>query len=239
MSHQELSPPSVREERATRILDVAVTLLLRWGYGRVTVDDIALEAAVGTGTIYLHWKSKEALFESVLLRELHALWGELAQQMRNDPAEVLLHRCLPALLRAVNERPLARALFTRDTALLGKLTQGRLSRQSQQLLGADTFLITLRQLGLMRDDMQLEVQAHAFSAIWIGFVLADTVLRSESQVALAIQLDALEQTIRCTFEPDTLPDLATLRDRVAPQMIAFFEQARDQLAQQLNARVIA
>src|SRR5687768_7709792 len=111
MSHHDLSPPSVREERATRILDAAVTLLLRWGYRRVTVDDIALEAAVGTGTIYLHWKSKQALFESVLLRELQSLWDELAQQMRNDPADVLLHRCLPALLRAVNERPLARALF--------------------------------------------------------------------------------------------------------------------------------
>jgi AcrR family transcriptional regulator len=239
MSHHDLYSPSVREERATRILDAAVSLLLRWGYRRVTVDDIALEAAVGTGTIYLHWKSKEALFESVLLRELQSIWDELAQQMRNDPADVLLHHCLPALLRAVNERPLARALFTRDTTLLGKLTQSRLSRQSQQLLGADTFLLTLRQLGLMRDDMQLEVQAHAFSAIWIGFVLADTILRSENQADLAIQLDALEQTIRRTFEPDTLPDVATLRDTVAPQMIAFFEQARDQLGQQLNAQVIA
>ena len=238
MSHYTVSPLPVRGERPARILDAAVTLLLRWGYGRVTMDDIALEAAVGTGTIYLHWKTKEALFESVLLRELHALWGELAQRIREAPSDVLLHRCLPALLRAVKERPLARALFTRDIALLGKLTQGRLAQQSQQLLGADTFVARLRQLGLMRTDVALDVQAHAFSAIWTGFVLAPTVVRPADQPELAIQLEALAQTIRRTFEPDTLPDLVTLRDEVAPRISALFEQARDQLAEQVGARII-
>jgi AcrR family transcriptional regulator len=222
-----------------RILDAAVALLLRWGYGRVTMDDIAAEAGIGTGTIYLHWKTKEALFESVLLRELHALWSELAQRIRDDPTDVVLHRCLPALLQAVKERPLARALFTRDISLLGKLTQGRLTRQSQQLLGAATFLTMLRQLGLMRDDMAVEVQAHAFSAIWTGFVLVDTVVRLEAQADLATQLEALAQTIRRTFEPDTLPEAVALREEVAPRVIALFEQAGDYLAEQIAARTIA
>jgi AcrR family transcriptional regulator len=228
----------MRGERPARILDAAVTLLLRWGYGRVTMDDIAVEAAVGTGTIYLHWKTKEALFESVLLRELHAIWGALAQRLRDAPCDVLLHRCLPALLRAVKERPLARALFTRDISLLGKLTQGRLAQQSQQLLGADTFVATLRKLGLMRADVELDVQAHAFSAIWTGFVLVDTVVRPDDQADLAIQLDALAHTIRRTFEPDTLPNAQTLRDEVAPRIIALFEQVRNHLAEQIATRTI-
>jgi AcrR family transcriptional regulator len=238
MSQHAVSPRSVRDERSARILDAAVTLLLRWGYGRVTMDDIAVEAAVGTGTLYLHWKTKEVLFESVLLRELHALWSELAQRIRDNPTDVVLHRCLPALLRAVKERPLARALFTRDISLLGKLTQGRLARQSQQLLGADTFLTMLRQLGLMRSDVAVDVQAHAFSAIWTGFVLVDTVVRPEDQADLTIQLDALTQTIRRTFEPETLPDAVTLRDEVAPRLVALFEQARGRLAEQIAARTI-
>ena len=138
----------------------------------------------------------------------------------------------------MKERPLARALFTRDISLLGKLTQGRLAQQSQQLLDADTFLTTLRQLGLMRTDVEIEVQAHAFSAIWTGFVLAPTVVRPADQPELAIQLEALAQTIRRTFEPDTLPDALTLRDEVAPRIIALFEQARDHLAEQIAARII-
>jgi AcrR family transcriptional regulator len=204
----------------------------------VTMDDIALEAGVGTGTLYLHWKTKETLFEAVLLRELHVLWSELAQQIHDTPSDVVLHRCLPMLLRAVKERPLARALFTRDISLLGKLTHGRLIQQSQQLLGMDTFLTTLRQLGLLRTDVDIAVQEHAFSAIWTGFVLIDTVVRSEEQANLTIQVEALAQTIRQTFEPDTLPNAMTLHDEVAPRIIAWFEQARDQLSKQIAARAI-
>jgi AcrR family transcriptional regulator len=238
MIHQPLPSIATRQERATRIMDAAVTLLLRWGYSRVTMDDIALEAEVGTGTLYLHWKTKEALFEAVLLRELHALWSELAQRIRDAPSDVVLHRCLPMLLRAVKERPLARALFTRDISLLGKLSHGRLIRQSQQLLGTDTFLTTLRQFGLLRADMDMAVQAHAFSAIWTGFVLIDTVVRPEEQASLTIQVDALAQTIRQTFEPDTLPDTEALREEIAPPMIAWFEKARDRIAEQIAARTL-
>ena len=239
MTHQTIVPLPVQGERPNRILDAAVTLLLRWGYARITMDDIALESGVGTGTLYLHWKTKEALFESVLLRELHTLLGDLARQIRDTPSDALLHRCLPLLLRSIKERPLAHALFIRDIALLGKLAQGHLLQQNQQLFGADTFLATLRQFGLLRTDMDSAVQAHAFSAIWTGFVLVDTVVRPADQAQLTIQLEALAETIRRTFEPETLPDAESLREEVAPRVVAWFEQASDQLAKQIAARMIA
>ena len=43
-----------RDARAERILDVAADLLQRWGYKRLTMDDVASESGVGKGTIYLH-----------------------------------------------------------------------------------------------------------------------------------------------------------------------------------------
>ncbi len=47
-----------RKLREERLLDVATTLLVRWGYRKTTIDDVAREAGVGKGTIYLHWKDK-------------------------------------------------------------------------------------------------------------------------------------------------------------------------------------
>src|SRR5436190_14273277 len=51
-----------RKLREERILDAATTLLVRWGYRKTTIDDVAHEAGVGKGTIYLHWKDKNDLF---------------------------------------------------------------------------------------------------------------------------------------------------------------------------------
>ncbi|HEV2580965.1 MAG TPA: helix-turn-helix domain-containing protein [Ktedonobacteraceae bacterium] len=46
--------PDERTLRAERLLDVAAALLVRWGYRKTTLDDVAREAGVGKGTIYLH-----------------------------------------------------------------------------------------------------------------------------------------------------------------------------------------
>ncbi len=226
-----------QQARAERILEAARTLLTRWGYRRVTMDDIAQHAAIGTGTLYLHWKTKEALFETVLLHELLALWRELARRPQAEPAEALLHRWLPALLLAIKQRPLARALFTRDTALLGKLAQRHVAAQSLQLAGADELMLLCRRLGLIRADLSLAAQTYAFSAFWTGFVFVDQFLGADDQATLETQAEALAYTIRQTFEPDTAPDTHTLQEQIAP-LLAFLSQIIDAVEQQVQARMV-
>jgi AcrR family transcriptional regulator len=48
---------------ATRdaILDAVDVLLARYGYRKMTMEDVAAEAGIGKGTIYLHFPSKEEL----------------------------------------------------------------------------------------------------------------------------------------------------------------------------------
>lgn len=55
-------PRGHRQLRAERILDTTAELLCQHGYKRVTIDDVARRAGVGKGTVYLHWKTREALF---------------------------------------------------------------------------------------------------------------------------------------------------------------------------------
>src|SRR5437868_11382308 len=101
-----------QRERAERILDAAAALLLRWGYKRVTIDDIAKQAEIGSGTIYLHWKTRDALFETLILREAVVVWRELQSRILADPEEVLIHRMMRSMFIIVMSRPLAKALFT-------------------------------------------------------------------------------------------------------------------------------
>lgn len=228
-----------RQERAQRILDAAADLLLRWGYKRITIDDIAQQVGIGTGTVYLHWKTKEALFESVLLRESLAVWHSLIGRIQADPSEILLHRFLRAHRLIIESRPLARALFTKDAGLLGKLTQSSVAQQSQQATTARGLLELLRGYGLMRSDADLDVQSYAFSAMVTGAALADQFLPDADRVPLEVQADAIALLAQRTFEPDTPPPPEVLRDVIAPAMIATLEQICTFYEQQLQLRLVS
>ncbi len=115
---------SARAVRAEHILDVAAELLGRLGYRRVTVDDVADAAGIGKGTIYLHWKTREALFVAVLLREFLGAMDTLIAGLSADPGNVALHRVTRAQFLQIRNRPLLCAVYVDDSEVLGKLRAG-------------------------------------------------------------------------------------------------------------------
>lgn len=238
---EQTVPPAGRtkqQERAERILDAAAQLLLRWGYRRVTIDDIAKQAEIGSGTIYLHWKTRDALFETLMLREAIAVWRELQRRILADPEEVLLHRMMRSMLLIVMSRPLARALFTADSELLGKMAQSEIARQVGNIAPSKDFMLLLRNLGLLHADMELATQAYAFSATVTGFCLVDPLLTEEEQIPLEARGEALARTIQLAFEPETLPSPATLREQVIPTVLQLFEQVCTYCEQQIQQRMV-
>lgn len=52
-----------REKTKRRIYDVAFTLFDQYGYDKVKVSDIAKEAGVSVGSVYYHYKNKEAIID--------------------------------------------------------------------------------------------------------------------------------------------------------------------------------
>jgi AcrR family transcriptional regulator len=61
----------------TRILDAADRLLVRSGFKRMTIDGIAAEAAIGKGSVYLHFRSKEDVALSCIDRMAASVVTEL------------------------------------------------------------------------------------------------------------------------------------------------------------------
>jgi TetR/AcrR family fatty acid metabolism transcriptional regulator len=64
----------IQEFRTTEILDAARRVFARGGYNDTTVDQIAEEAGVAKGTVYLYFSSKQEVFRAALrngLAELH------------------------------------------------------------------------------------------------------------------------------------------------------------------------
>lgn len=60
------------------ILDAAERLMGRYGYRKTTVAEMAREAGIGKGTIYLHFDSKRA----VALATIDRLVGQVIEQLR-------------------------------------------------------------------------------------------------------------------------------------------------------------
>jgi AcrR family transcriptional regulator len=229
-----------RAERAERILDTAAALLIRWGYERVTIDDIASAADIGKGTIYLHWKTREALFQTLLLRETLAVWREIARRLRADPAEVLFSRMMRSLLLITMSRPIARALFTGDRELLGKLTRTGAGRAlgSRRLLAAEAFLAPRRRQGLLRSDGDLLAQGYALQATVSGFFLIEGTsggtAEDERPLSLEARAAALAETVRRAFEPADPPPTAALH-AIARDMIEEMEHLCTACEQQMRA----
>src|SRR3979411_1999329 len=75
-------PASNRAERAAErrsaIIEAAMDEFIARGFAATRLDDVAKRAGVAKGTIYLHFKDKEALFQELVRTALVPLIGRLA-----------------------------------------------------------------------------------------------------------------------------------------------------------------
>jgi len=189
---------------------VAADLLLRHGYRRVTVDDVAAGAEIGKGTVYLHWKTREQLFGAVFARELRYAMDELRQALQQDPQTCLLRNFARGYFLAITNRPLLHGFLLRDPHLLGKLTSAAgTARDDRHGAMARDYLELLAEQGLLRDDMRADELGYAYQATFEGFLRAEG---AASVGDLEQRADLLARTVQRAFESDsTVPD-ATLRD---------------------------
>ena len=62
-----------KEQRRKLILDAAQTLFFSKHYDEITIEEIAEKSQLAKGTLYLYFKSKEALYSAVALRGAHIM----------------------------------------------------------------------------------------------------------------------------------------------------------------------
>ena len=213
------SKPNKRALRAQRILDAAAQLLERWGYSRVTIDDIARQADVGKGTVYLHWPNREALFMAVLQRELLQFMDELAPTLRNNPEELLLHRLVRHFWLAATRRPLIRAVFVQDFETLGRLTTaGDPTFIAQQYEAFEAYVELLKQSHLLRADITAREVMYIYRATITGFFLAERLIPADYQIDAERKADLLATIFQRTFDiPDPPPRTAI--KAIAPKIV--------------------
>ncbi|WP_322756713.1 helix-turn-helix domain-containing protein [Frankia sp. Cas3] len=192
---------TAREDRARRILEAAAELLIRWGYNRVTIEDIARHAEIGKGTIYLHWKTREQLFTTLLEREVLAAVQEVIAELRCDSQTALLHRFTRSYFLAIMRRPILRAFFRADAETLGKLSRpAQGTREDRHRVLLHGYLDLLAQQGLLRADLPTEALGTAFLATLQGFIVSEPSSDARQAMSLEARSELLAQTVRSAFE---------------------------------------
>ncbi|WP_241524334.1 TetR/AcrR family transcriptional regulator [Mycobacterium paraense] len=229
-SHGEGAPMVERarldqRERADRILDTARDLLLSWGFRRVTVDELARRAGVGKGTIYLHWRSREDVFHAVSAREAAAMADAIVDAIRENPAEVALNRYLRRLFIEAMNRPVLRALYTRDSDTLGTFLAAENHRRLEEnKLGVHRdYVGALAAEGMLRPDLRLEDLDYTLPVIVFGFFAAEPFLPPVIRLTLKQKADRLADTVRRAFEPTEAPSSDTVK-RAAAKALPILER---------------
>ncbi|NRQ32854.1 TetR/AcrR family transcriptional regulator [Nonomuraea sp. NN258] len=221
--------PERQLARAHTILDAAAELILRWGYDKTTIDDVARRAEVAKGTIYLHWKTRDALFAALLRRERVLMLAEARERAPRSPRALFGELSLGML-----RRPLLKALLIGDTRVLGKLTRRKDRAPGALELGGafEAYLAELVALGAVRPVAPGE-HALVISSVVYGFLLLPGLLPGGSPVPderlAELVADTVERAL-ATGEPLPAGRAAAVARATSGYLDAIDEIARRKLA---------
>jgi AcrR family transcriptional regulator len=193
-----------RKLREERLLDAAATLLVRWGYRKTTIDDVAHEAGVGKGTIYLHWKDKRELFRAALMHAQQQASAEVRQRIAADPEGGLPHRLWTHGLLAALANPLMAAILKGQTDIFEGLRDVFEPETLQQMMGDySEYVVQMQRAGLIRADLPAPVITFLTSALKIGIINTPDVLGLEQTPSMEQLTEAVSDLIRRWLEPES------------------------------------
>jgi AcrR family transcriptional regulator len=186
-----------RTERSARILDAASRLMTHYGYDKTTMDDIAREAGVSKGALYLVWSGKEALFDALLKHEMKRLLLDLRARIEADPIGGTLPALYGHTLLALQNNPLMSALYTRDGRVLGEFVHRQDShRYTQRLLMSQESIEQMQAAGLLRSDIPPEVMSYLFSIMALGFMSISTIIPADDAPPMTESVAAMSAMVQ-------------------------------------------
>lgn len=170
-------------EREERILEAAEELIVRYGYDKATVSEIADAAGVSKGAIYLHFASKEALFDALLARAMERYAVAWMKAVEEDPQGGTIGGMYRNVLKAIGESPLMEAMLQQNSQVLGSYlhSEDTLLKRAQTRSMRPEFVALMQAHGCVRQDVKPGVVAHVMDILGYGMMgIGELKPRSES-----------------------------------------------------------
>jgi AcrR family transcriptional regulator len=161
---------SDNDERQQQILNAAAVVIIRLGYDKTTMSDIAEAAGASRRTVYLYFKGKEELFEALLYREYLQYAQTWLEQIEADPRGGTIGGFYRATFHGVHRHPLIAAMLRRDRRVVGNYLrkQDNLFAQMYSGVNAVGFFQALQAAGAIRQDIDAAVILHIIEMLSYG-----------------------------------------------------------------------
>jgi len=188
------------KERKQTILDAAAELLLRHGYNKTTMSDIADGVDLNRALIYLHFPSKDELVEALIVREMSMYAEAWRKQLDADPLGGTVASVHRGMLHALKPFPLMVAIVTRDEEIFGKYLRkpDNLFTRLPENLTLE-FLQAMQEGGAVRQDVNVVAMAFIMDSLTPAILeaLASDVgaLRGEERQSNRPSFDELMETL--------------------------------------------
>lgn len=99
-------------ERDRRIVEAAATCFVEYGFKRTSIEQVAQQAGVGKGTVYLACENKEDLFYKAVHKDLVDWTAHILQFVDpRRPVAEILHALAKNGVTYLGDHPLVRGLF--------------------------------------------------------------------------------------------------------------------------------
>jgi len=127
-----------QNEKRDRILQAAERVFTRFGYKKATMQEIAAEAGISKGSIYMFFKSKEELFRTLVRRNVRRGWEliEKAAESESNPREKIRAAMLAKLIYAqklVSVKEVSERLFEEVRSFIEKELKWLEEREAELL----------------------------------------------------------------------------------------------------------
>jgi AcrR family transcriptional regulator len=191
-------------ERQQQLLSAAAAVIIRLGYDKTTMSDIAGEAGVSRGTVYLYFKGKEELFETLVYSEWMQYAETWLEHLESDPRGGTIGGFYRATLSAIHSRPLIAAMMRRDRRTIGNYLRKQDNLFAWMETGSFTadFIRALQAAGAVRQELDPTITGHILEMLSYGYLTLGDFKPAEEFPPYEAVVEALADMMDRMLTPD-------------------------------------
>ncbi len=175
--------PEYKQEARNRIERVAQEAFAEKGYDQTTMEDIGNRLGVSKGALYLYFKSKEELFETICETRQHTLRQMLRASLKKGNLIESSLYFFDAITAQHSEYPIDLTFELIAEAARNERLKTILREDYDQRLEMLTrFLQEQRLNGLLRDDVDVYFLSENLSALFNGLIIALILGKDQEEV---------------------------------------------------------